>query len=78
MIERIIADCKKELEFLTSTVLSHAAKVHYATTNHDCCHIPKPKTDEAIRDTAYRFGWDITVENVVAGKALLRKLDIDL
>ena len=75
IIKKIIADCK-ESGSLDPDVLSHAAKVHYATTNYGRRHIPKPKTDEEIRNAAHKFGWGISVDDVVTGKALLRKLDL--
>lgn len=74
-IKDTVKTCKAECD-LRAADLSYAAKVHYAITKHAAYALPEPKNAADIRDIAYALRWNVTEDNIRAGYALLRKLDL--
>lgn len=74
-IGEIVKTCKADCD-LRAANLSYAAKVHYALTNYATLDLSEPVSSSEIRSVASGFRWDMTEDNVRAGHALLRKLDL--
>jgi len=74
-IKETVRTCKADCD-LRAADLSCAAKVHYAMTKYATRGLPEPKNVMDIHNIAYGLRWNITEDNIRAGYALLRKLDL--
>ncbi|MDD9826434.1 MAG: hypothetical protein OXU86_06680 [Thaumarchaeota archaeon] len=74
-IKDTVKTCKEACD-LRASDLSYAAKVHYAITQYAMRNLPEPKNVTDVHNIAYGFRWDVTEDNIRAGYALLRKLDL--